>query len=150
MEQLRPPPRQLALGQGRRRKAKDCRRRRSGPQSGMLGLATAVASLRSFPDLLEEHFGSVPVTHLDWRPASWEGIPSEPFTAREQICHVRDIEIDGYQVRLRRMRDEEHPTLASIDSAALVEPRGYARSDPAEVLAAFRRARAETLAIIAA
>jgi DinB superfamily len=111
-------------------------------------LAVTVASLRGFPDVLEDHVRPLTGHHLDWRPASWAGIPSEAFTMREQLCHIRDIEIDGYHVRLRRMRDEEQPILASIDSEALVLPRRYAEADPAAVLAAFRAARAETLAII--
>jgi hypothetical protein len=62
---------------------------------------------------------------------------------------VRDIEVDGYHVRLRRMLDEDTPTLAAIDSEALVEPRRYSKADPGEILAAIRAARATTVAIVA-
>lgn len=90
----------------------------------------------------------LPAAVLDWRPASWEGIPSEAFTIREQLCHVRDIEIDGYQLRFRRMLTERDPVLASIDSFALVAPRRYAEADPEEVLGVIRRARARTLEVV--
>jgi len=76
-------------------------------------------------------------------------VPSEPLTALEQLCHVRDIEIDGYQRRIRRTLAESTPTLASIDTDALVRERAYARDEPARVLAAFRAARAQTLEMIA-
>jgi hypothetical protein len=33
-------------------------------------------------------------------------VPSEPLTAIEQVCHVRDIEIDGYHRRFHRALDE--------------------------------------------
>jgi hypothetical protein len=68
-----------------------------------------------------------------WAPPSWDGVPSEPLTALEQLCHVRDIEIDGYQVRIRRTLAETEPLLASIDTDALVRERAYARDEPARV-----------------
>ena len=76
-------------------------------------------------------------------------MPSEPFTALEQICHVRDIEIEGYQVRFRRTLDESAPVLASIDSLAVAQQRAYADELPGEVLARFRTARAQTLQLLA-
>ena len=111
-------------------------------------MRATIDSLRSFPDRLEEHFAEVPREYLDWRPPSWDGIPSERFTAIGQLCHVRDIEIDGYHVRIRRMLDEDAPVLASIDSEALAGPRRYSEADPREVLAAIRAARAKTVAMV--
>ncbi len=112
-------------------------------------IRATIDSLRSFPDRLEEHFAEVPRDYLDWRPPSWDGIPSERFTAIGQLCHVRDIEIDGYHVRIRRMLEEDAPVLASIDSEALAGPRRYAEADPTQVLAAIRAARATTVAMVA-
>jgi len=111
--------------------------------------SATLSALESFPRALEEQVRAVPPAYLDWRPPSWEGIPSEPFTALQQLCHVRDIEIDGYHVRLRRMLAEEAPVLVSIDSFALVEPRRYSEAAPAAVLLEIREAREQTLALIA-
>ncbi|MFZ5549372.1 MAG: DinB family protein [Pseudomonadota bacterium] len=105
-------------------------------------------ALAQFPDQLEAHFAAVPPSHRHWAPSSWEGVPSEALTALEQLCHVRDIEVDGYQVRLRRTLDEQHPTLASLDTDALVRERRYGEQDPAAALATFRAARAETVALL--
>jgi hypothetical protein len=58
-----------------------------------------ITTLANFPDLLEANFAAVPIALVHWRPDSWEGMPSERLTAMEQICHVRDIEVDGYHVR---------------------------------------------------
>ncbi len=113
----------------------------------LMTLDTTLAALRAFPDQLALHFASVPRDRWNWKPASWAGIPSEQFSALEQLCHVRDIEVEGYHLRLRRLRDEDFPILPSIDSEALAEPRRYAEADPAEVLAAIRSARATTLAM---
>lgn len=75
-------------------------------------------------------------------------MPSEPFTPIGQLCHVRDIEIDGYHVRIRRVLHETDPVLASIDGETLARQRSYATSSAADALAAFRAARARTLELI--
>ncbi len=75
-------------------------------------------------------------------------MPSESLTVLEQLCHVRDIEIDGYQLRFRRLLNEVNPLLAAIDGYALVRQRGYAQADAAEALATFRAARLETLELL--
>jgi hypothetical protein len=97
------------------------------------------------PDRLEATFALVPAELRAWKPASWDGIPGERFSALGQICHVRDIEIEGYQVRIARMLAEEHPSLVSLDGYELAEGRNYDAADPREALAAFRAARADTL-----
>ncbi len=74
-------------------------------------------ALAQFPQQLEGFYDAIPHEYKLWAPASWEGIPSERLTALEQICHVRDIEIEGYQVRFRRAHLEENPFLPSIDGA---------------------------------
>lgn len=109
---------------------------------------TTLAALRAFPDQLEAHYAAVPPEFRHWAPASWDGVPSEALTALEQVCHVRDIEADGYHVRIRRTLAESNPTLASIDTDALVLERRYAQADAEEVLASFRAARAETIRLI--
>jgi hypothetical protein len=114
----------------------------------MLMDPTTYNALAAFPDQLEAHFTAVPPEFSHWAPASWDGIPSEHFTAIEQVCHVRDIEIDGYHVRIHRILHESNPTLASIDSERIAQERAYAESNAAHALAAFRAARTETLNVI--
>jgi len=109
---------------------------------------TTLAALASFPDQLESHFARVPRDYWNWSPASWDGVPSERYPALGQICHVRDIETDGYHVRFRRVRAETHPTLEPVDGDALAEGRRYAEADPAAVFAAIRQARAQTLGVL--
>lgn len=111
--------------------------------------ATTLRALADFPQQLEAHYALFSPELRHWAPDSWEGVPSEAFTAIEQVCHVRDIEVEGYHVRIRRTLTEDTPVLASLDSEALAVERGYARADTNEVFASFRRARAATLAMIA-
>ena len=110
--------------------------------------AATMSALASFPQLLEAHYAVIPTEFKNWAPSSWEGVPSEPFTAIEQICHVRDIEVDGYHVRFQRTLRESNPTLESIDSEILAKKRSYATSNPAEVFASFRAARIKTIELI--
>jgi hypothetical protein len=109
---------------------------------------TTLSALAIFPQQLETHYAAIPSAFRNWAPGSWEGVPSEPFTPIEQICHVRDIELDGYHVRFQRTLNELNPTLASIDSEILAQKRSYGTSDSAEVFAAFRAARAKTVELI--
>jgi len=109
---------------------------------------TTLNALAAFPQQLEAHYAAIPVGFKHWAPPSWDGVPSEPFTAIEQVCHVRDIEIEGYHVRLHRTLNEINPTLASIDSEALARARSYGTANAGEALSAFREARAKTLALI--
>ena len=87
------------------------------------------------------------MAYRNWEPSSWEGIPSERFGPLSQICHVRDIEVSGYHVRLRRMLEEHSPELESLDGYALAQTRGYENDQSEVVLEAIRVAREHTLAI---
>ncbi|SFU81445.1 DinB superfamily protein [Polaromonas sp. YR568] len=105
-------------------------------------------AMADFPRQLEQFYDAIPEGHRDWTPLSWDGCPSETFSARGQICHVRDIEIDGYHVRLQRTLTEANPLLESLDGYVLEKERNYAGADAREALAAFRAARVKTMAIL--
>lgn len=115
---------------------------------GVAHLSTTLDALAAFPQQLAAHFALIPESHRKWAPPSWDGIPSEPLTPIEQICHVRDIEIEGYQRRFRRTLAEVNPVLESIDTEALARDRGYIDADANQVLAAFHSARGQTLALL--
>jgi len=107
-----------------------------------------LTALANFPGQLEAYYAAVPADHANWAPDSWQGIPSEPFTPIGQLCHVRDIEIDGYHARIQRILRESNPALASIDGERLARERGYATASATEALGAFRAARVSTLALL--
>ena len=107
-----------------------------------------LAALARFPQELRAHYALIPTAHARFRPESWDGIPSERFDPLGQLWHVRDIELDGYHVRVRRTLEEDAPVLADIDSYALADARGT--RGPAELaLAEFEAARAQTVAMLA-
>jgi hypothetical protein len=105
-------------------------------------------AMADFPRQLEQFYDAIPEGHQDWTPSSWDGCPSENFSALGQICHVRDIEIDGYHVRLQRTLTEASPLLESLDGYVLEQERDYAGADAREALAAFRAARVKTMAML--
>ncbi|WP_411881965.1 DinB family protein [Polaromonas sp. YR568] len=117
------------------------------PAAAPLNPATLQA-MADFPRQLEQFYEAIPESHRNWTPASWEGIPSETFSALGQICHVRDIEVDGYHLRFERTLAEANPVLASLDGYVLEKERGYAAADAQEVFAAFRAARAKTMGML--
>src|ERR1043165_5475102 len=79
-----------------------------------------------------------------------EGIDSEELRARaegggfsfvEHVCHLRDIEREGYSARIERILSEEVPTLADIDGARLAAERRYNEQRFGEGLESFSEAR---------
>ena len=106
------------------------------------------AALEAFPDQLSSLYESFPLESRHFAPASWEGVPSEPLSAIEQICHVLDIEVEGYQVRIQRTLDEWNPALPSLDTEAMARDRLYHQREAAAVLHDFRCARSETLGLL--
>jgi len=110
--------------------------------------STTLASLSAMPGRLEAAFRLVPRERWNFTPASWEGCPGETLPPVGQICHIRDIEVDGYHVRISRMLQEVEPALVSLDGYELAKERSYATADPARALADFRAARARTVALL--
>jgi hypothetical protein len=108
-----------------------------------------IESLSVMPQQFEALYRLAPAGKLRWMPESWEGIPGERFCIADQACHIRDIEIDGYQVRIRRLIEEDYPELVSFDSYELARQRRYEQLDPEEALRAFREARRGTLELLA-
>jgi len=111
---------------------------------------TTLTALGAFPDLIAVAYAAVPVDRKNWRPASWDGIPSERLTAIEQVCHVYDIEVDGYHVRFHRTLTEDKPVLPDLGGELLAEARSYSTANAVEVLAKFKAARAKTMRVVSA
>ena len=77
-------------------------------------------------------------------------IPREAWTQRlgngafslvEHVCHLRDIDEDGYRERVARILTEERPSLPDIDGDALARQRDYQSQDLEAAVSAFAAAR---------
>lgn len=99
-------------------------------------------SLASTPDLVERTLFDFPPELLRWAPPDWAAAPAEPFTGLATVRHLRDIERDGYHVRLRRVASEVLPDLAAVDGFQLERERDYAGDSAERAQDAFRAAPA--------
>ena len=71
------------------------------------------------------------------------------FSFVENVCHLRDIETEGYTMRIIRILKEDRPLLADIDGGRLAVEREYNKQDVHEALRAFARARTESARALA-
>ena len=105
--------------------------------------STMVASLGAMPSKVTDIVTQVP-------QAAWRHKPARGgFSLLEHICHLRDIDNDGYRVRVERMLVEERPSLVDIDGGALARERDYQSQDLMGALSAFTATRRETAARLA-
>jgi len=70
------------------------------------------------------------------------------FSVVENICHLRDIEAEGYQKRIRRILTEDMPFLPDLDGSRLALERRYNEQELEAALEAFTVARDENMRTI--
>ena len=105
--------------------------------------AQAAASLGAMPAKLKGIVAALP-------EAAWQSKPSSGgFSLVEHVCHLRDIDGDGYRLRLERMLTEARPSLPDLDGDALARQRGYLGQELLPALAAFTATRREIVARLA-
>ncbi|HSE25545.1 MAG TPA: DinB family protein [Pyrinomonadaceae bacterium] len=78
--------------------------------------------------------------NLRYRPADGR------FSILENVCHLRDIEIEGYTDRIKRILEEDSPDLQDIDGGRLAFEREYNKQDLIPALKTFVEAREKNLA----
>jgi hypothetical protein len=111
--------------------------------SPRLGLAESIERLEAMPEFLEAALDAVAGDDLLARPGA------EEFSLVEHACHLRDLELEGYLVRVRRMLAEDCPALQPFDGAAVAAARDYLRQDARAAARDFGRARHEVAALLA-
>jgi len=74
--------------------------------------------------------------------------PDGGFSLVEHLCHLRDLEREGYALRIRRILSEDLPELAEIDGNTLATARDYQSQDPHAAWRDWRDARAHTVALL--
>ena len=95
-----------------------------------------VEELRRTPARLRELMAGIPPGKEVHKPGP------EAFSARVNVHHLRDIEAEGYGVRLLRMLGERDPVLKDIDGNALALERNYNGRPPGPALEEFALLRA--------
>jgi hypothetical protein len=89
------------------------------------------AYLRQVPNLIDEAVQGLPEDELRRRPS-----PDE-WSILEVCCHLRDA-ADFEGQRIRRLVEEDGPTLAPYDQEVLARERNYEGDNPRRVRTALR------------
>jgi hypothetical protein len=69
----------------------------------------------------------------------------EFFSLRESVLHLRDIDVEGYGPRIRRILSEASPVLADVNGAQLAIDRKYNEQPLEPALAALLLERAASM-----
>ncbi len=99
-----------------------------------------VEHLRRTPERVASLIAALPPAALGRRPAPGA------FSGREHVHHLRDLEVEGFAERLRRLLREEGPFLPDLDGARLARERRYNEHPHEAALAELRRVRASCAA----
>lgn len=105
-----------------------------------LGFAESIERLSAMPEFLDAALVAAGPEDLLSRPGEGE------FSLVEHACHLRDLEREGYGLRLRRMLEESTPSLAGFEGDVVARQRNYMVQDPRDAAAEFAVARAAFLA----
>jgi hypothetical protein len=114
----------------------------NAPESRPTEWARAIERIAAMPAFLEAAMHEAGEENLGARPSGDE------FSLTEHACHLRDLEREGYLVRVRRILAEDAPELEGFDGAAIAKARGYSAEDPHAAARAFAAARRELLALL--
>jgi len=106
--------------------------------------AEALELLSAMPVFVEAAVASASPDALRYKPSAAD------FSLLEQACHLRDLEREGYLVRVRRMLTEHLPELAGFDGAAVAVERDYLLQDARAAAHEFEVARHELGTMLAA
>ena len=101
-----------------------------------------LASLAQTPAKLSHLIEGISVQNLRMKNSADE------FSAVEHICHLRDIEVEGYSDRILRLLHEKQPVLPDIDGSWLAIERDYNNQDAAQALEEFVAARTRNVDIL--
>ena len=70
------------------------------------------------------------------------------FSIRESVAHLRDVDTRGFEIRVKRVLSEDHPTLADVKGAEIAIERNYAALPVEPELAELERSRAASIALL--
>jgi DinB family protein len=104
----------------------------------MTSIEEQMARLERTPDDLEGAIKGVPDDVLSRRP------DGKNWSAREVVCHVRDIE-ESFMARFQAIMVMTEPTFPPVEPDRWAEERQYQRNNVVEALHAFRTRRDESL-----
>lgn len=108
-----------------------------------VGLHDAIERLSSMPPFLEAALDAADRDELVFRPGEDE------FSLAEHACHLRDLEREGYLVRLRRVLAEDVPVLEPFEGDRVARERNYLAQDARAAAREFAASRRQLVALAA-
>jgi hypothetical protein len=108
-----------------------------------VGLREAIERLSSMPPFLEAALDTADRDELVFSPGEGE------FSLVEHACHLRDLEREGYLVRLRRVLAEDAPVLEPFEGDRVARERNYLEQDARVAARDFAAARRQLVAVAA-
>ena len=106
-------------------------------------MSVPFSELREFPERVKELIGGLSHDQLTAKRTP------EEFSLAEHVCHLRDIEREGYLLRIGLIQTVDCPTLPDIDGTRLAIERDYNNEDIANALYRFSAARNESINLLA-
>ena len=103
-----------------------------------------LALLQEMPDRLAALTAGLTNEDATRKPSAAE------FSILESVWHLRDLESEGFLVRIRRLIAESDPVLPDLDGARLAAERRYNECDLTKGLEGFRSARLAGIAAVRA
>lgn len=101
-----------------------------------------VETLEATPRIIQQLADDLADGDARWKPSE------QQWSVLEHVCHLGDIEREGYTVRIGKLLHETQPFLADIDGDKLAEERSYYSQDFRQVLDSFARARQQNVKTI--
>ena len=101
--------------------------------------AEALELLAAMPGFMQGAIDHTSADGLAFKPSP------EDFSLLEHACHRRDLEREGYLVRLRRLCTESLPVLQGFDGDTIARERHYLAQDAHAAARDFAAARGELL-----
>lgn len=98
-----------------------------------------IDDLAAFPSTLKE---AVAAAGAQLRVRGSDG----GFAIVEHLCHLADLESEGYGQRIERILGEDHPSWDDFYGSAIAIARNYLEQDPDAAFRRFADARAVNLA----
>jgi hypothetical protein len=98
-----------------------------------------IEALAAMPGRIRALLDGVCEMELSRKPAP------DVFSLRENVLHLRDIDIEGYEKRILRALAEENPFLPDVDGAKLAVERDYNNQPLLPALEAFAQSRARSI-----
>jgi hypothetical protein len=100
------------------------------------------AALLEMPNRLRTCAGELPQDRWARPPAPGQ------YSLVEHACHLRDLEEEGYTLRIRRLLREDSPVLPDFDGKAVAAARNYPGQELEAALRAFEEARLRNVALL--